>query len=229
MSFQDGDIVNGHRFDAASNSWVPVEPTFPGAPPPPRSVPRITSVGPCSQCDGTTGVARVPRVVDRLAGGVVLLVVAVGFLTQNLVGKNLGVIGAAAFGALIALAVVLPIAATRRYRCADCGAVQPRPGSRRAPENLSSGQLVALVGVALLGIVLLLVLANLRAHMYPDPVREKFLAGCMGDDDGTMAACQCALVATEHTYSLEEFAAVWTAIQNGGPVPEPLRTLYANC
>jgi hypothetical protein len=32
MDYKDGDIVNGHRFDAASNSWVPVPPPAPPVP-----------------------------------------------------------------------------------------------------------------------------------------------------------------------------------------------------
>jgi len=125
MTYEDGQVVNGHQFNAATNSWDPV----PATPPAPKgSVP-----GPCSHCGGMSPLRRVLRVIDWL-GGVLMLgcYVLVAQLTKNAAYRNFGISGSALLGAAIGLAVSYPIISTRRYRCVECGAEQRKPSTKAA-------------------------------------------------------------------------------------------------
>ncbi len=46
MDYKDGDVVNGHRYDAASNSWVPVVAESTPQPPPPPATPESSTLPP---------------------------------------------------------------------------------------------------------------------------------------------------------------------------------------
>jgi hypothetical protein len=112
MTYEDGQGVNGHQFNAATNSWDLLRAT----PPAPRgSVP-----GPCSHCGGMSPLRRLPRVIDWL-GGVLMLsgYVLVAQLTNNAAYRTFGIPGSALLGAAIGVAVAYPIVARRRYRCVE--------------------------------------------------------------------------------------------------------------
>jgi len=218
MTFQDGEIVNGHRFDAATNAWVPV------APPLKRPAPG-RPLGPCVHCGSATGVRWERRAVDWLGGLAVVLGVAVSVLTGNVVGDAFGVAGAALLGGLVGLAVLTPIVATRRYRCSECGKEQRRPGK----PSLSPIAAIVLTLAAVAGTSALLILADVRAHTYPEPDHAAFMSSCQKGSTATTAYCQCAFDAIQRTYTLREYRALDASLAKGGPLPEHAKAVIAAC
>ncbi|MFN8148623.1 MAG: hypothetical protein U0R76_14310 [Candidatus Nanopelagicales bacterium] len=232
MEYQDGDIANGHRYDAATNAWVPLPAPPPptGAPlPPPPSAPRRGYGAPCEVC-GSPDVRLVRQPRDWLIA-LVAVAVLLGLLivTNRLVTDAFGILGAALFGGVVGLAVFLPIGLARRYRCDQCGHERRGSGRGTGIERLSTTGIV-IVELALAVVVVGMLLGAQRvAHLYPAASEKTFLSACEAGDGTKAAFCGCLLARVEQAYTYREFVSIDAAMAKGAALPADITAMAKAC
>jgi predicted RNA-binding Zn-ribbon protein involved in translation (DUF1610 family) len=122
--YDDGQIEHGHRFDATTNTWAPLDAATTSVAPAPS---RGSISGVCSSCRQQVQLTWERRVIDWVGGLLIMVVVlAVTLAAKAQFGKSIGVIESALIGGAVGALVAWPIVRTRRYRCPTCGQVQRR-------------------------------------------------------------------------------------------------------